>query len=82
MDISDLRQRLLRYIETADPRFLRLVETLAERFPGNEDIVAFNVEGKPLTVTSYNQAIQEAEMEVIHNQVISVEDLEKDAETW
>jgi hypothetical protein len=47
-----------------------------------EEIVAFTVEGKPLTRASYKAELLEAKAEIKRGEYISQEDLEKESERW
>ncbi|MFM1879245.1 MAG: hypothetical protein RLZZ241_2111 [Bacteroidota bacterium] len=80
--MSELRQRVLDYIRDADIRFLRMIEALAESYNADEEIVAFDSAGNPLSKTAYNKALQEAEAEVERGEIISTEELEKDSKSW
>lgn len=60
----DLRQSVLEYVKKADNRFLRLVMAMAENHHEKDDIAAYTVDGKPLTLEQYNQELFDAEAEI------------------
>ncbi|MEA1786096.1 hypothetical protein U1E44_08340 [Arenibacter sp. GZD96] len=82
MATLDLRQSVLEYVKKADSRFLRLVKAMAENYHENDDVVAYTVDGKPLTVERYNQELSDAEAEIERGETVAVEDLEKEADNW
>ena len=80
--VSELRQRILDYIRDADIRFLRMIEALAETYNSDDEIVAYDSAGNPLTKTAYNKALQEAESEIKRGEIIATEELKKDSKSW
>ena len=48
----------------------------------NEMVVAYTVEGKPLTKAMYNQRLHVAEQQLQSGDYTTQEDLEKEAENW
>lgn len=48
----------------------------------NEMVVAYTVEGKPLTKAMYNERLQSAEKQLQSGKYTTQEDLEKEAENW
>ena len=48
----------------------------------NEMVVAYTVEGKPLTKAMYNERLQLAEQQLQSGEYTTQEDLEKEAENW
>lgn len=81
MGAIDLRQSVLDYVKSADNRFIRLVHALAESYE-EEEIVAYTVEGKPLTKSEYRQELLDAESEISRGEYTTQEDLEKESENW
>lgn len=48
----------------------------------NEMIVAYTVDGKPLTKAMYNERLHSAEKQLLSGEYITQEDLESEAERW
>lgn len=48
----------------------------------NEMIVGYTVEGKPLTKKLYNKRLQESEKQLLSDEYVTQEDLEKESESW
>ncbi len=82
MATLDLKQSVQHYIDTADNRLLKMIKALVESYHEDDDIVAYTVDGKPLTLEQYNQELSDAEDEIQRDEVTSVEDLEKEARDW
>ena len=47
-----------------------------------EMVVAYTVEGKPLTQKAYNKRLQRAEQQIRSGNYITQEELEKESENW
>lgn len=82
MATLDLKQSVQNYIDTADNRLLKMIKALVESYHEEEDVVAYTVDGKPLTRRQYDQELLEAEAEIKRGELTSVEDLEKEARNW
>jgi len=82
MATLDLRQSVLEYVKKADNRFLRLVMAMAENYHEKDEIVAYTVDGKPLTLEQYNQELLDAEGEIKRGETVTVEELEKESDNW
>jgi len=81
MGAVELRNIVLKYIHTADDHLLRVVKAMIESYQ-EEEIVAYTVEGKPLTKSEYRQELLAAETEIEKGEYITQEDFEKEAENW
>ncbi|MCR4029979.1 MULTISPECIES: hypothetical protein [Flavobacterium] len=81
MGALELRESILEYINTADERLLKVVKAVIESYQEDE-IVAFSVDGKPITRSEYKLELSNAENEIKNGSLISHEDLEKESENW
>lgn len=81
MGALELRESVLEYINTADERLLKVVKAVIESYQ-EEEIVAFSVEGKPITRSEYKTQLADAKLEIEKGQYTSQEDLEKESENW
>lgn|SRR5690606_21049716 len=50
---------------------------MAENYHEKDDIAAYTVDGKPLTLEQYNQELFDAEAEIKRGETVTVEELEK-----
>ena len=78
----DLKRSVQNYIDTADNRLLKMIKALVESYHEEDQIVAYTVDGKPLTRKQYNQKLVDAETEIQRGELTSVEDLEKESQNW
>jgi len=81
MAALELRDTILEYINTADERLLKVVKAVIESYQ-EEEIVAFSVEGKPITKANYLESLSKAKLEIENGDFISQKDLEKESENW
>jgi len=81
MGALELRNTMLKYINTADERLLKVLKAVVESYREDE-IVAYTVEGKPLTKSEYRQDLLDAETEIERGEYTTQEDLEKESENW
>jgi hypothetical protein len=81
MGALELRESVLEYINTADERLLKVVKAVIESYQ-EEEIVAFSVEGKPITRSEYKSQLAETKLEIEKGDYISQDDLEKESENW
>jgi len=81
MGALELRESVLEYINVADERLLKVVKAVIESYQ-EEEIVAFSVDGKPITRSVYKEELAKAKIEIQNGEVTSQEDLEKEAENW
>jgi hypothetical protein len=81
MGALELRDSVLEYINTADERLLKVVKAVIESYQEN-DIVAYTIDGMPLTRMAYKEDLQEAKAEIKRGEYITQEDLEKESNNW
>ena len=81
MGALELRESVLGYINTADEHLLKVVKAVIESYQEN-DIVAYTIDGKPLTRLAYKEELQEAKAEIKRGEYITQEDLEKESNNW
>ena len=70
MGALELRDSILEYINTADERLLKVVKAVIQSYH-EEDIVAFSVDGKPITRAVYKAELADAELDIKKGKVIS-----------
>lgn len=81
MGALELRDSVLEYINAADERLLKVVKAVIETYQ-EEEIVAFSVDGQPITRAVYKEELVKAELDIKNGKVISQEDLELESENW
>ena len=81
MGALELKDSVLQYINSADERLLKVVKAVIESYQEDE-IIAYTVNGNPLTRNQYKIELTEAIEEINQGKFISQEDLEKESESW
>lgn len=81
MGALELRESVLEYINTADERLLKVVKAVIESYQEN-DIVAYTIDGKPLSRVAYKEELQKAIDEIKKGEYTSQEDVEKESNNW
>jgi hypothetical protein len=81
MGALELRDSVLEYINTADERLLKVVKAVIESYQEN-DVVAYTVDGNPLTRIDYKEELQQAKAEIKRGEYTTQEDLEKESNNW
>jgi hypothetical protein len=71
----DVMQKIM---SVSTPSLLEKINNILD----NEMIVAYTVDGKPLTKALYNERLDLAEKQLQSGEYITQEDLEKEAENW
>uniref|UniRef100_UPI004049D30A hypothetical protein n=1 Tax=Gelidibacter sp. TaxID=2018083 RepID=UPI004049D30A len=75
MSTIELKQRITDYLENADERVLKIVNSVFENYYHQEQ-VAFHPDGSPMSRKQYKEALDIAENQVNEGDFISVDDLE------
>lgn len=60
MNTMELRNKLLQSIHTADERLLRIVNAVFESYQESEEVVAYTIDGKPVSKQDYIQRNKQA----------------------
>lgn len=81
MGALELRDSVLKYINDADDKLLKVVKEFIETYQ-EEEIVAFGIDKKPISRESYKASLLESEAEIKRGEYISQEDLEKESQNW
>ena len=75
MSTIELKQRITDYLENADERVLKIVNSVFENYYQQEQ-VAFHPDGSPMSRKQYKEALDIAENQVNEGDFIPVDDLE------
>jgi len=82
MTATALRKEVQQYINHADERFLRMVHSLAKEYVKKEDkVVGYHV-GKPVKKSQLLSDLKEAEQQIEGGEYITIDQLERESETW
>ena len=83
----DLAKRKYRFIEQFMQiinieKIERLENIMNEELNHSDDVVAYTVQGKPLTKDQYIDKVKNADKAIDRGEFTTVEDLEKEVENW
>lgn len=85
MGSIELRNKIIQLLNTDNVSYLTDIFEFAEKkkdTSSDTDIVAYTIQGKPLTQKEYVQQIKDADVSVSAGEYITVEDLEKEVQNW
>ena len=81
MGALELKNDILKIIDNADEQLLQVVKTVIDNYQ-DDQIVAYGVNGNPITRSQYKLELKNALDEIKRGDFISQEDLEKEASVW
>jgi hypothetical protein len=81
MGALELRDSVLKYINDADDRMLKVVKAFIENYQ-EEETVAFEIDKSPISREAYKASLVEAEAEIKRGEYTTQEDLEKESQNW
>ena len=81
MGALELREEVLKKVQDADERLLAMINALAISYQESE-VIAYTVDGKPLSREQYKQELQEAKAEYKRGEYTAVDDLKKEIKDW
>ncbi len=81
MEATRLRKQLVDRINNADERLLKEVKALVDNYE-NDQVIAYTVQGKPLTREEMRQEIAEAEEEYRKGKFTTHAQLKEEIKSW
>ena len=81
MNIEAKRNELIQWILNLSEDALNRVDSIKEKFVADK-IVAYTVEGDPLTLPEYQAELEKAEKEIERGDYLTSDELEKERSTW
>jgi len=84
MGATELKDKLIQLINSADENYLRILYDFTEqkKKEENAEIVAYTVQGEPLTKELYIKKIKDTESAMDNGQFITSEELKKRMSSW
>lgn len=82
MSILELRKSLHKIIDSADERFLRMVNSMADEYEKGENNTVTYRAGKPMTKKQLYRELKESEAEIENGKYMSLDDFAKESEQW
>lgn len=80
MGLPELRDKIRHQLDFADERVLRIVSSVFDNYLN--EVVSYDAQGNPLTLSEYNNKVEEGLNDVKYNRIISKEDLSKEMQDW
>ena len=81
MNIEAKRNELIQWILNLSEDTLSKVDAIKQKTSLNKT-VAYTVDGKPLTLSEYQNELEEAEKEIERGDCLTSDELEKEMSTW
>ena len=81
METTKLRKQLVNRINNADEKLLKEIKALVDHYE-NDQVVAYTVQGKPLTREEMRQEIAEAEEEYSKGNFTIQAQLKEEIKSW
>ncbi|MFG4000548.1 hypothetical protein [Flavobacterium aquidurense] len=80
MGLPELKDKIRHQLDLADERLLRIVSSVFDNYLN--EVVSYDAQGNPLTLSEYNNKVEEGLNDVKYNRIISKEDLSKEMQDW
>ena len=80
METSELKKKLIREIETLDDYSINRISKMMDDF--KNEIVAHDTSGNPLTLSKYNEMVEEGLEDLQQGRYTSHEDFLKEIQSW
>lgn len=80
MGLPELKDKIRHQLDLADERVLRIVSSVFDNYLN--EVVSYDAKGNPLTLSEYNNKVEEGLNDVKYNRIISKEDLSKEMQDW
>ncbi|MCC9062265.1 MULTISPECIES: hypothetical protein [Flavobacterium] len=80
MGLPELKDKIRHQLDLADERVLRIVSSVFDNYLN--EVVSYDAQGNPLTLSEYNNKVEEGLNDVKYNRIISKEDLSKEMQDW
>ena len=80
MGLPELKDKIRNQLDLADERVLRIVSSVFDNYLN--EVVSYDSKGNPLTLSEYNNRVEEGLDDIKYNRIISKEDLSKEMQDW
>ena len=83
MSATQVKEQIQKYIDQADERMIRAIYAMLQNyFDQEEEIVAFTVNGKPLTKKDMLDTLNQAVTDVENGKGLTSDDIRKEKKNW
>ena len=80
METSELKKKLIQEIETLDDYSINRISKMMDDF--KNEIVAYDTSGNPLTLSKYNDMVEEGLEDLRQGRFFTQEEMEKEFLSW
>ena len=80
MDIQSTRLELIKLL--LEEKRESVLEKVSQLLVKSDQVVAHTISGEPLTLSNYNQKLEEAEQDITAGRVLDHDELKKKVATW
>ena len=80
METSELKKKLIQEIETLDDYSINRISKMMDDF--KNEIVAYDTSGNPLTLSKYNEMVEEGLEDLRQGRFYTQEEMEKEFLSW
>ena len=80
MDIQSTRLELIKLL--AEEKRESVLQKIRQLLSKSDPVVAYTTSGDPLTLSDYNQKLEEAEQDIAAGRVLDHDELKKKVATW
>lgn len=80
MGLPELKDKIRNQLDLADERVLRIVSSVFDNYLN--EVVSYDAKGNPLTLSAYNNKVEDGLNDIKHNRIISQEDLFNEMQDW
>lgn len=80
MGLPELKNKIQKQLDIADERVLQIVSSVFDDYLN--DIVAYDSNDNPLTLSEYNNKVEEGLEDIKYKRIISHQELNQEMDSW
>ncbi len=80
MGLPELKNKIQKQLDIADERVLQIVSSVFDDYLN--DIVAYDSNDNPLTLSEYNNKVEEGMEDIKYKRIISHQELNQEMDSW
>lgn len=80
MGLPELKNKIQKQLDIADERVMQIVSSVFDDYLN--DIVAYDSNDNPLTLSEYNNKVEEGMEDIKYKRIISHQELNQEMDSW
>jgi hypothetical protein len=80
MGLPELKNKIQKQLDIADERVLQIVSSVFDDYLN--DVVAYDSNDNPLTLSEYNNKVEEGLEDIKYKRIISHQELNQEMDSW